>query len=200
MPRRGWRSARRRQEPRDRGGRCGGASAFRTHRRPRQQRRLRLSRGDRGGRGRRRSRDVRDQRVRPRRDDQGRAADHAGAKVGRDVNISSMGGFIGFPGQAITRRRNSPSRAFPNRSPGGRAAGIKVLIVEPGPFDRLGRPLAQKPKRPIDAYAGTAVARRREIQASAAISRAIRCARPRRSLQRSIRKSAAEASPRQLRL
>ena len=42
---------------------------------------------------------------------------------------------------------------------------IKVIIVEPGPFrtDWAGRSL-KTPKKPVDAYAETAIARRRQIQ------------------------------------
>ena len=43
--------------------------------------------------------------------------------------------------------------------------GIKVVVVEPGPFrtDWAGRSL-KTPKRPVDAYAETAIARRKQIQ------------------------------------
>ena len=43
--------------------------------------------------------------------------------------------------------------------------GIKVIIVEPGPFrtDWAGRSL-KTPRKPVDAYADTAIARRRQIQ------------------------------------
>jgi NAD(P)-dependent dehydrogenase (short-subunit alcohol dehydrogenase family) len=87
-------------------------------------------------------------------------------KSGAIVNISSMGGFIGFPGSgyyaatkfAVEGLSESLSKEV---SP----LGIKVVIVEPGPFrtDWAGRSL-KTPKRPIDAYAETAVARRRQIQ------------------------------------
>ena len=43
--------------------------------------------------------------------------------------------------------------------------GIKVIIVEPGAFrtDWAGRSL-KTPRKPVDAYADTAIARRRQIQ------------------------------------
>ena len=76
-------------------------------------------------------------------------------KSGAIVNISSMGGFIGFPGSgyyaatkfAVEGLSESLSKEIA-------PFGIKVLIVEPGPFrtDWAGRSL-KTPKRPIDAYA-----------------------------------------------
>ena len=87
-------------------------------------------------------------------------------KSGAIVNISSMGGFIGFPGSgyyaatkfAVEGLSESLSKEV---SP----FCIKVLIVEPGPFrtDWAGRSL-KTPKRPIDAYAETAIARRQQTQ------------------------------------
>jgi NAD(P)-dependent dehydrogenase (short-subunit alcohol dehydrogenase family) len=87
-------------------------------------------------------------------------------KSGAIVNISSMGGFIGFPGSgyyaatkfAVEGLSESLSKEV---SP----FGIKVLIVEPGPFrtDWAGRSL-KTPKHPIDAYAETAIARRQQTQ------------------------------------
>ncbi len=87
-------------------------------------------------------------------------------KSGAIVNISSMGGFIGFPGSgyyaatkfAVEGLSESLSKEIA-------PFGIKVLIVEPGPFrtDWAGRSL-KTPKRPIDAYAESAIARRNQIQ------------------------------------
>jgi NAD(P)-dependent dehydrogenase (short-subunit alcohol dehydrogenase family) len=87
-------------------------------------------------------------------------------KSGAIVNISSMGGFIGFPGSgyyaatkfAVEGLSESLSKEV---SP----FGVKVLIVEPGPFrtDWAGRSL-KTPKHPIDAYAETAIARRQQTQ------------------------------------
>jgi NAD(P)-dependent dehydrogenase (short-subunit alcohol dehydrogenase family) len=87
-------------------------------------------------------------------------------KSGAIINISSMGGFIGFPGSgyyaatkfAVEGLSESLSKEV---SP----FGVKVLIVEPGPFrtDWAGRSL-KTPKHPIDAYAESAIARRRQVQ------------------------------------
>jgi NAD(P)-dependent dehydrogenase (short-subunit alcohol dehydrogenase family) len=87
-------------------------------------------------------------------------------KSGTIVNISSVGGFIGFPGSgyyaatkfAVEGLSESLSREVA-------PFGIKVVIVEPGPFrtDWAGRSI-KTPKRPIDAYAETAIARRNQIQ------------------------------------
>jgi NAD(P)-dependent dehydrogenase (short-subunit alcohol dehydrogenase family) len=87
-------------------------------------------------------------------------------KSGAIVNISSMGGFIGFPGSgyyaatkfAVEGLSESLAKEV---SP----FGIKVIIVEPGPFrtDWAGRSL-KTPKRPIEAYEETAVSRRRQVQ------------------------------------
>ena len=87
-------------------------------------------------------------------------------KSGAIVNVSSMGGFIGFPGSgyyaatkfAVEGLSESLSKEV---SP----FGVKVLIVEPGPFrtDWAGRSL-KTPKHPIDAYAETAIARRQQTQ------------------------------------
>jgi NAD(P)-dependent dehydrogenase (short-subunit alcohol dehydrogenase family) len=87
-------------------------------------------------------------------------------KSGAIVNISSMGGFIGFPGSgyyagtkfAVEGMSESLSKEVA-------PFGIKVLIVEPGPFrtDWAGRSI-KTPKHQIEAYAETAGARRRQIQ------------------------------------
>ena len=133
--------------------------AVRTNRRSRQQRRLWLPRGDRGRRGRRYSRDVRDQRVRPRGDDPRGVAAHAGAKVGRDRQHFIDGRFHRLSGLGLLRgdeiRRRRP---FQSLSKEVAPLGIKVVIVEPGPFrtDWAGRSL-KTAKRPIEAYADTAV-------------------------------------------
>src|SRR5271157_977005 len=87
-------------------------------------------------------------------------------KSGAIVNISSMGGFIGFPGSgyyAATKFAVEGLSEALSKEAG--PLGIKVLIVEPGPFrtDWGGRSL-KTPRRPIDAYADTAIARRNLIQ------------------------------------
>jgi len=87
-------------------------------------------------------------------------------KSGAIVNISSIGGFIGFPGSgyyAATKFAVEGLSESLSKEVG--PLGIKVIIVEPGPFrtDWAGRSL-KTPKKLIDAYANTAHARRREIQ------------------------------------
>jgi NAD(P)-dependent dehydrogenase (short-subunit alcohol dehydrogenase family) len=87
-------------------------------------------------------------------------------KSGAIVNISSMGGFIGFPGSgyyAATKFAVEGLSESLSKEVG--PLGIKVIIVEPGPFrtDWAGRSL-KTPKKPIDAYAESAIGRRRQIQ------------------------------------
>jgi short chain dehydrogenase len=99
-PRQGWARAcaRCRQTEADRRRGQGGRGPLRPHRRAREQCRLRLSRGDRGGRRCRRARDLRHQFLRPRRHDAAVLPIMRAQKSGAIVNISSIGGFIGFPG------------------------------------------------------------------------------------------------------
>ena len=87
-------------------------------------------------------------------------------KSGAIVNVSSMGGFIGFPGSgyyAATKFAVEGLSESLSKEVG--PLGIKVIIIEPGPFRThwAGRSL-KTPKKPIDAYAETAVARRKQIQ------------------------------------
>jgi NAD(P)-dependent dehydrogenase (short-subunit alcohol dehydrogenase family) len=87
-------------------------------------------------------------------------------KSGAIVNISSIGGFIGNPGSAYYAATKFAVEGLSEAlSKEVGPLGIKVLIVEPGPFrtDWGGRSL-KTPKKPIDAYASTAIARRRQIQ------------------------------------
>jgi NAD(P)-dependent dehydrogenase (short-subunit alcohol dehydrogenase family) len=87
-------------------------------------------------------------------------------KSGAIVNISSMGGFIGFPGSGYyAATKFAVEGLSESLSKEVAPLGIKVIIVEPGPFrtDWAGRSL-KTPKRPLDAYAETAMARRRQIQ------------------------------------
>jgi NAD(P)-dependent dehydrogenase (short-subunit alcohol dehydrogenase family) len=87
-------------------------------------------------------------------------------RSGAIVNISSVGGFIGFPGSgyyAATKFAVEGLSESLSKEVG--PLGIKVIIVEPGPFrtDWAGRSL-KTPRKPVDAYADTAIARRRQIQ------------------------------------
>jgi NAD(P)-dependent dehydrogenase (short-subunit alcohol dehydrogenase family) len=86
-------------------------------------------------------------------------------KSGAIVNISSQGGFICFPGVGYYNATKFAVEGLSEALAKEVAAfGIKVLIVEPGPFrtDWAGRSL-KMPKHPIEAYAETAVARRNAI-------------------------------------
>jgi len=87
-------------------------------------------------------------------------------KSGAIVNVSSIGGFIGNPGSGYYAGTKFAVEGLSEAlSKEVAPFGIKVLIVEPGPFrtDWGGRSL-KTPKRPIDAYAETAIARRKQIQ------------------------------------
>ncbi len=87
-------------------------------------------------------------------------------KSGHVVNISSMGGLIGFPGigyyNATKFAVEGLSEALAKETA---PLGIKVTIVEPGPFrtDWAGRSL-KTPKNAIADYAATAGERRAAIQ------------------------------------
>jgi NAD(P)-dependent dehydrogenase (short-subunit alcohol dehydrogenase family) len=84
---------------------------------------------------------------------------------GHIVNISSVGGLVGFPGSGFY---NATKFAVEGLSEAlaaeAKPLGIGVTIVEPGPFrtDWAGRSL-KTPKHEIEAYAATAGARRRTI-------------------------------------
>jgi NAD(P)-dependent dehydrogenase (short-subunit alcohol dehydrogenase family) len=87
-------------------------------------------------------------------------------RSGAIVNVSSMGGFIGFPGSGYyAATKFAVEGLSESLSKEVAPFGIKVIIVEPGPFrtDWAGRSL-KTPKKPIDAYAETAIGRRRQIQ------------------------------------
>ena len=84
-------------------------------------------------------------------------------KSGAIVNISSQGGFIGFAGVGYYNATKFAVEGLSEALAKEVAPfGIKVLIVEPGPFrtDWGGRSL-KAPKQPIEAYAETAIARRK---------------------------------------
>lgn len=87
-------------------------------------------------------------------------------RCGHIVNLSSVGGLIGFPGigyyNATKFAVEGLSEALAKETA---PLGIKVTIVEPGPFrtDWAGRSL-KTPKVAIDDYADSAGARRAVIQ------------------------------------
>ena len=86
---------------------------------------------------------------------------------GHIVNISSMGGVAGFHGVGYYNATKFAVEGLSEALAREVAPlGIKVLIVEPGPFrtDWAGRSL-KTPKHPIEAYAETAIARRKATQA-----------------------------------
>jgi short-subunit dehydrogenase len=86
-------------------------------------------------------------------------------RSGHIVNISSIGGFVGFPSSGYY---NATKFAVEGLSEAlakeVEPLGIKVLIVEPGPFrtDWAGRSLKQTRNR-IEDYAKTAGTRRQAI-------------------------------------
>ena len=88
-------------------------------------------------------------------------------RSGAIVNLSSIGGFIGYPGSGYyAATKFAVEGLSESLSKEVAPFGIKVIIVEPGPFrtDWAGRSL-KTAKRPIEAYADTAIARRRQIRA-----------------------------------
>ena len=87
-------------------------------------------------------------------------------KAGAIVNVSSVGGVIGNPGAGYyAATKFAVEGLSESLSKEVAPFGIKVLIVEPGPFrtDWGGRSL-KTAKHPIEAYAETAIARRNQIQ------------------------------------
>ena len=84
---------------------------------------------------------------------------------GHVVNISSVGGLIGNPGAGYYNATKFAVEGLSEAlSKEVEPLGIRVTVVEPGPFrtDWAGRSLRQV-RNPIGAYAGTAGARRAEI-------------------------------------
>lgn len=84
------------------------------------------------------------------------------------VNISSMAGVCGFPGIGYYNATKFAVEGLSEAMSKELAPlGVKVVIVEPGPFrtDWAGRSL-KTPKNPIPAYAETALARRNAVQSS----------------------------------
>lgn len=87
-------------------------------------------------------------------------------KRGHIVNISSVGGLIGNPSSGYYNATKFAVEGLSEALAKEVAPlGIRVTIVEPGPFrtDWSGRSL-KVPEHSIDAYAATAGARRKEIQ------------------------------------
>jgi NAD(P)-dependent dehydrogenase (short-subunit alcohol dehydrogenase family) len=83
---------------------------------------------------------------------------------GHIVNISSMGGLVGFPGVGYYNATKFAVEGLSEAlSKEVEPLGIKVLIVEPGPFrtDWAGRSL-KKTKHELSEYAQTAGARRKQ--------------------------------------
>jgi NAD(P)-dependent dehydrogenase (short-subunit alcohol dehydrogenase family) len=77
---------------------------------------------------------------------------------GHVINLSSVAGFIGFPGSGYYAASKHAVEGFSDAlRVEGAPLGIKVTCVEPGPFrtDWAGRSLKQTPVR-IEAYADTA--------------------------------------------
>ncbi|OYV32555.1 MAG: short-chain dehydrogenase/reductase [Rhodospirillales bacterium 20-64-7] len=84
---------------------------------------------------------------------------------GHIVNITSVGGLVGNPGSGYYAATKFAVEGLTEALAKEVAPlGIKVTAVEPGPFrtDWAGRSLKQT-QNPIDAYAGTAGARRAQI-------------------------------------
>jgi NAD(P)-dependent dehydrogenase (short-subunit alcohol dehydrogenase family) len=86
---------------------------------------------------------------------------------GAIVNISSMGGVIGFPGIGYYNATKFAVEGLSEAMAKELAPlGVKVLIVEPGPFRTNWAGASLKtPKNAIDAYKDTAIARRKATQA-----------------------------------
>lgn len=83
-------------------------------------------------------------------------------RSGHVVNVSSIGGLVGFPGVGYYHGTKFAVEGISEAlSKEVAPLGIKVLIVEPGPFrtDWAGRSL-KKTNNPIEDYAETAGARR----------------------------------------
>lgn len=85
---------------------------------------------------------------------------------GHVINISSIGGLIGNPGTGYyCATKFALEGLSQSLAAEARALGIRVTLVEPGPFrtDFQGRSMTI-PKQSIDAYAATAGARRTQLR------------------------------------
>ena len=86
-------------------------------------------------------------------------------RSGTIVNISSIGGFVGFPGVGYYNATKFAVEGFTEAlAKEGEPLGIRAMIVEPGPFrtEWAGRSL-RITQHPIADYAATAGARRQNI-------------------------------------
>ncbi len=86
-------------------------------------------------------------------------------RSGTIVNISSIGGFVGFPGVGYYNATKFAVEGFTEAlAKEGEPLGIRAMIVEPGPFrtDWAGRSL-KITQHAIAEYAATAGARRQNI-------------------------------------
>ncbi|UEM21640.1 SDR family NAD(P)-dependent oxidoreductase [Skermanella mucosa] len=117
-------------------------------------------------------------------------------KRGHIVNLSSVAGFVGFPGSGYyAATKHAVEGLSDSLAREVEPLGIKVLCVEPGPFrtDWAGRSLKQTPSRVPD-YAETAAARMRAtadisgkqpgdpVRACAAMIKAVEAENPPRHL------------------
>jgi NAD(P)-dependent dehydrogenase (short-subunit alcohol dehydrogenase family) len=117
-------------------------------------------------------------------------------RLGHVINITSMAGFIGFPGSGYYAASKHAVEGFSDALLAEVAPlGIRVTCVEPGPFrtDWAGRSLIQTPSRIAD-YADTVAAR---MQATSAIS-GRQAGDPERAAEAIIRIAGAEDAPRHL--
>ncbi|MEG3178448.1 oxidoreductase [Sphingomonas sp. RB3P16] len=90
-------------------------------------------------------------------------------RAGHVLNLSSVAGFVGFPGSGYYAASKHAVEGFSDALRAeGAPIGIKVTCIEPGPFrtDWAGRSLKQTPVA-IDAYAATAGKR---LDGTAAVS------------------------------
>jgi NAD(P)-dependent dehydrogenase (short-subunit alcohol dehydrogenase family) len=88
-------------------------------------------------------------------------------KSGVIVNLSSMGGVVGFPGIGYYNATKFAVEGLSEAMAKELAPlGVRVLIVEPGPFRTNWAGASLKtPKESIEAYADTAIARRNATRA-----------------------------------
>jgi NAD(P)-dependent dehydrogenase (short-subunit alcohol dehydrogenase family) len=115
---------------------------------------------------------------------------------GHVLNITSVAGFIGFPGSGYYAASKHAVEGFSDAlAAEGKPLGIKVTCIEPGPFrtDWAGRSLRQTKSKIAD-YADTAAAR---MASTAAIS-GTQAGDPVRAGEAMIRVTEAETPPRHL--